>query len=63
MSVPEKLKLAEELLLSVDGPESIEVFGAVVSTVQVELAGVASVFPAWSIALTSKLCEPSAKPE
>ena len=45
------------------GPEPIEVVGAAVSTVQVEFAGVASTFPAWSIARTSKLCEPSASPE
>jgi hypothetical protein len=58
VSVPEKVKVAEALLVSADGPESIEVFGAVVSIVQVELAGVASTFPAWSIARTSKVCEP-----
>ena len=62
-SVPEKAKLAEADPLRVDGPESIEVFGAVVSTVQVELAGVASMLPAWSIARTSKVCEPSASAE
>ncbi len=33
-------KLAEELLVRPEGPESIEVFGAVVSTVQVKAAGV-----------------------
>ena len=45
------------------GPSRSRSFGAVVSTVQVKLAGVASVFPAWSIARTSKLWEPSASPE
>ena len=55
VSVPEKAKLAEALLVSAGGPESIEVVGAVVSTVQVELAGVASMFPAWSTARTSKV--------
>ena len=63
MSVPEKVKLAAALLVSAGGPESIAVVGAVVSTVQVELAGVASMFPAWSIARTSKLWEPSASAE
>ena len=33
--------------------------GAVASTVQVRLAGVASVLPAASVALTQKVCEPS----
>ncbi len=55
LSVPEKAKLALALLVRPDGPASIEVVGAVVSTVQVELAGVASVFPARSIARTSKV--------
>ena len=63
MSVPEKVKLADADPLRDGGPESIEVFGAVVSIVQVELAGVASTLPAWSIARTSKVCEPSARPE
>ncbi len=39
-SLPEKLKLAVELLERACGPESIEVFGAVVSIVQVKAAGV-----------------------
>ena len=39
VSVPEKVKLAEALLVSAGGPESIEVVGAVVSTVQVERPG------------------------
>ena len=35
--------------------------GAVVSTTQVKLAGLASVFPAWSVARTSKVWLPSAR--
>jgi hypothetical protein len=38
------------------GPESIAVCGAEVSTVQVRLAGEASVLPAESVARTSKVC-------
>ena len=41
----------------------IVVFGAVVSTVQLKDAGVASVLAAWSIARTSKLWAPSASAE
>ena len=44
---------------------SMSVSGAVVSamvTVQVCVAGVASWFPAWSIARTSKVCEPPPRP-
>jgi hypothetical protein len=62
-SVPEKVKLAEAEALRAGGPESIEVFGAMVSTVHVDEADVASTFPAWSIARTSNLWEPSANPE
>ena len=40
----------------------IVVFGAAVSTVQVKEAGVGSVLPAASVARTSKVCEPSARP-
>ena len=36
--------------------------GAVVSIVQVKLAGVASVLPAASVARTSKVCEPWLRP-
>jgi hypothetical protein len=63
VSVPEKLKLAEALLVSPEGPESIDVFGAVVSIVQVNEAGVASTFPAASTARTSNLWLASANPE
>ena len=41
------------------GPESIAVWGGVVSTVKVRDAGVASVFPTASVARTSNVWEPS----
>jgi hypothetical protein len=41
------------------GPESMVVFGAVRSIVQVKLAGDASVLPAGSVARTSNVCVPS----
>jgi hypothetical protein len=51
-----------------EGPESMVVSGGVVScgggavlTVQVRVAGVASTLPAPSLALTEKVCEPSAR--
>jgi hypothetical protein len=50
-----KLKLGVVLLDGSDGLESIVVFGAVRSTVQVWLGGVASVFPAASVARTCKV--------
>jgi hypothetical protein len=37
------------------GLESIVVFGGPVSMIQLWLAGEASVFPAWSVARTSKV--------
>ena len=40
----------------------IVVFGAVVSIVQVKLAGVGSVLPAASVARTWKVCEPWLRP-
>ena len=44
------------------GPERIVVSGAVVSIVQVWLAGVWSVLPAVSVARTENVCEPSLRP-
>ena len=44
------------------GPDSIAVSGAIVSTVQVRVAGDPSVLPAASIARASKRCSPSARP-
>jgi hypothetical protein len=59
----EKLAAVEEVVP--DGPEEIEVWGGVVSgvasTVQVRLAGEASVLPAASVALAEKVCEPEAR--
>ena len=59
-SLPEKVKLAEAALLSAGGLESIVVFGAAVSIVQLNDAGLWSTLPAVSIARTSKEWEPSA---
>ena len=44
------------------GPASIVVSGAVVSTVNVRVAGLASVLPTASVARTSTVCGPSGKP-
>jgi hypothetical protein len=63
VSLPEKLKLAEELLVGSFGPESIDAFGADVSILQPKLAGVWSTFPASSTARTSKVWEPSVSEE
>jgi hypothetical protein len=57
-----KLKLALAELLGLDGAPEIVTVGALVSTVHVKLAG-ALVLPAASIALTWKVCEPSARLE
>ncbi len=58
----EKSKLALWLLVGVVGALSICVFGATVSTVQVKLAGVGSVFPAPSVARTWNVWAPSVRP-
>ena len=47
-------------LVGLDGPESIEASGGVVSIVQFQYAGL-PVLPAWSVALTEKLWLPSDK--
>ncbi len=47
-------------LVGPEGPLSIVVFGAAVSTVKLREAGVASTFPARSVARTSNVCAPSA---
>ena len=57
VAVKAKLAAAEELGLL--GDAVMVVFGAVVSTVHVYEAGVASTFPAGSVARTWKVCEPS----
>ena len=62
-SVSEKLKEAEVWLVGLDGPLVIEgAGGATVSTTQVELAAVASVLPAASVALAAKVWLPSERP-
>ena len=54
----EKLKLALIALVGLAGAPVIVTTGAVVSIVQVELA--LPVFPAGSVAVTVKVCEPAA---
>jgi hypothetical protein len=65
-SLEEKANVALVLVVVATGPESIDVSGGVVSAgasiVQLQLAGVGSMLPAWSIARTSKVCEPSLSP-
>ena len=56
-----KVNVGVASLVSPDGPESMLTTGALVSTVQVELAGVWSTLPAWSIARTSNVWLPSAR--
>src|SRR5439155_25329278 len=48
-------KVGELLVVPPEGPEVIVASGAVVSTVQVRVASVASVFPAWSVARTANV--------
>ena len=60
LSVPVNWKLAEALELGFVGWFEIDVFGAMESAMfHVWVAGLASMFPAWSIARTSKVCEPA----
>jgi hypothetical protein len=54
-------KLAARLFDNNGGVELIVVSGTMVSTVQLKLAGVASLFPAGSVARTWKLWAPSVK--
>ena len=56
---PAKVKVAWSVAMVPEGPESIVVSGGVVSTVKVRVAGVGSVLPAASVALTSKVWGPS----
>jgi hypothetical protein len=60
-SVAVKLKLALVLLVVAAGLAVIVVSGAVVSIVQVKLAGVESVLPAGSVAWTWKVWLPTAR--
>ena len=61
-SLDVKEKLGSASLSGSGGEAVIVVCGSVRSIVQVWLAGVASVFPVESVARTSKVCEPAAKP-
>ncbi len=64
-SLEEKLKLAVLAAVEPEGPAVMAVSGGVVSgvlTVHVREAGVASVFPAKSMARTWKVCVPGARP-
>ena len=54
------MKVGVESFVGPDGPLSIVVCGAAVSTVKLREAGVASTFPTGSVARTSKVCAPSA---
>ncbi len=56
-----KVRCASGLLVGSEGPEVMVTVGAVVSTVQVRVAGVL-VLPAGSVAVTVKVCAPSASP-
>ena len=60
-SSAEKPKLGLELEVVPVGPESIWVSGAPESIVKLREAGVGSVLPAGSVALTSKVWLPSAR--
>ena len=55
-----KVKLALVEFVAVGGPELIVVWGAVRSTVQLSLAGLASVFAGRSVARTWNVCAPAA---
>ena len=59
----EKANDGEASLVRPEGPESIVVWGATVSTVKLCEAGLGSGFPAASTALTSKVWEPSERLE
>ena len=61
-SVDVKLKLADVELLTAGGADVIVVSGAVRSIVHVWLAGLASVFPAGSVARTWNVWLPAVKP-
>jgi hypothetical protein len=59
---PENVKVGLGSLVRPEGPESMcGVAGTVVSTVKGRRAGVGSLFPAASVAVTSKLWKPSAR--
>src|SRR5438552_279875 len=54
---------AEVEVVVPDGPDESVVSGAAVSIVHERVAGVASVFPAASVARTAKVCDPSGSAE
>ena len=58
VSLEENSKLGEALLVRQQACCLWWCRERIVSTVQVQLAGVASVLPAASVALTEKVCEP-----
>ncbi len=60
-SVASKVNVAVWSVVVVSGPEVMVTVGGVVSTVQVRVAGVL-VLPAGSVAVTVKVCAPSASP-
>jgi hypothetical protein len=60
VSLDVNVKVAPVLVVVAGGPEAMVVWGADVSTVNVREAGVASVFPAASLARTWKVREPLA---
>ena len=57
-----KLKLALVTFVGLAGAPVSVVLGAAVSTVQVRVAGVASVFESASVALTWNVCDPTERP-
>ena len=59
-SVEENAKVAAPEATVPDGPAVIDVSGGVVSTVHVRDAGDGSTLPAWSLARTDHVCDPSA---
>ena len=68
-SLPANPKLADVTSVEPDGPELIDVLGAVVSaggagtvTVQLRVATEASVLPASSVARTENVCAPTGRP-
>jgi hypothetical protein len=58
-AVPPKVGVLLLVVSPLVGLVIVGAAGAVASTAQVRLAGVASVLPAASVALTWKVCEPS----
>ena len=61
-SLEVNVKAVEVLAMAPEGPDVIVVSGASVSTVKARVAGVASVFPAASVARTLKVWLPWARP-